>query len=130
MSSSSLRSALAATALLVATSPAVAVELFTPMSQGLNGQRIMCAIVNVGTSPVQVSAAVRHWGSGADISFTNVCPPPPAAVPPGESCYVQTDAVGIHTAYCHFKTSSSRVRANLIVFDSNFEILATLAATK
>src|SRR5262245_14181188 len=127
---SSLRSILAATALLVATSPALAVELFTPLSQALIGQEIMCAIINTGTSAIQVSADIRHFASGVDMTATSNCPSPPATLAPGATCFAQTNTVGVHPGYCHFKSSSSRVRANLIVFDANSEIRATVPATK
>jgi hypothetical protein len=100
------------------------------LSQALNGQEIMCAIVNAGTSPVQVSVAVRHFSSGVDMTATNGCPVPPATLAPGTTCFAQTNSVGVHPGYCHFKASSSRVRGNLIVFDANSEIRVTVPATK
>jgi hypothetical protein len=128
---SSLHKTLAAAALLVAMSPAAhAYEYFTPVSSSQDGTAITCAIVNVGTTPIVVSAAVQQMTDGSDITNTTICPPSPGTLPPGAACFAYTTQVGSHLGYCHFTTSSSKVRGDLIIFGTNGDVMVTIPATR
>jgi hypothetical protein len=130
---SSFHRMLAAAALLVGVSGAAhALELFTPVSQGVDSF-IGCTIVNVGTRPIEVSARLQRFPDGSDISSGGLpCPVPPATLAPGEGCLVGTLSFGqLVRGYCHFTTTSSKVRADLLVYDnSTLAVTSTLPATK
>jgi hypothetical protein len=128
---SAIRTTLAAAALLVASSPAAhAGDFFTPVLQSVDGSNLSCAIVNVGATPIVVTAAVQSFPAGNDITVQSICPVPPATLAPGTGCFVNASQVGANAGYCHFTASSSRVRGDLIVFGSNGEIVASLPATR
>jgi hypothetical protein len=122
----SIRRILAAGALLVAMSPAAhALDLFTSASHMTNGGEFSCVIVNVGTKPIEVSATVKNYWDGSDITTTTACG---ASLAPGAGCAAISQASA--NGYCHFTTTSSRVRAALLVYNSNQEVTSTLPATK
>jgi hypothetical protein len=125
----SLRKTLAAAALLTATSPAHALEFFTPFSQAQPGSRLSCGIVNTGTKPIAVSAAVQDYFVGSDITASTTCPVSPATLAPGTGCVSSTDSAG-NVGYCHFTTASSKAHAALSVVNGAGDVTSTLAATK
>ena len=127
----SFRQSLAAAALLAALSPAAhAYDFYTPVSQSQDGEAIYCAIVNVGSTPAVVSASVRSMITGSDLNDMSICQPAPATLAPGTSCFSSTSAAGAHSGYCHFTTTSAKVRASIIVFGTNGDILTTTPATR
>jgi hypothetical protein len=128
----SFRRMLGAAALLVAMSPAAhALDLFTPPSQSVGGSGtiMLCYIVNVGTKPIEVSATVRNYHDSSDMSHPSFqCP---ATLAPGEGCNTVGPSGGIHTGYCHFTTTSSKVRAALLVVNAfTGDVTSAFAATK
>ena len=126
----SFRQSLAAAALLAALAPAAhAYDFFTPVSQSQD-QPLYCTIVNVGSTPAVVSASVRSMMDGSDLTVTDVCPKAPATLAPGTACFSYTSQLGAHSGYCHFTSTSSKVRANLIIFGSNGDVLTTTPATR
>jgi len=128
---SKLRKSLAALALLAVASPAAhAYEFFTPVSQAQDGTPVYCVIVNVGTAPAAVSAAVQQVADGSDITSTNTCSPSPYPLAPGTACIAYTSQVGAHTGYCHFTSSSTKVRGDLVIFDANGDVRVTIPATR
>ena len=116
--------------LAVTGSTAHAGDLFTPVLQSQAGSNLSCAIVNVSTSPIVVTAAVESFPAGNDITIQSICPIPPATLGPGQGCFVNASQAGSNAGYCHFTASSSRVRANLILFGSNGDIVTSLPATR
>jgi len=123
------RRILAAAALLVATSPAAhALDLFTPSSQAPSGSYMRCVLTNVGTKPLFVSATIVDE-SGNSINNGNHCYPSPWTLDPGKSCIDDTDFAG-HQGYCHFTTTSSKVRGSLLVFGTGGVVTSSLAASK
>ena len=127
----SIRQSLAAAALLAALTPAAhAYDFFTPVSQSQSGQTLYCTIVNVGATPAAVSASVRSMLDGSDLTAINICQPPPATLAPGTACFAYASQSSTQSAYCHFTSTSSKVRANLIVFASNGDVLTNIAATR
>ena len=97
--------------------------MFTPTSY-----RSVCAIVNVGTTPITVSAVFRDFQTGADITLYNQCPVAPATLAPGAGCITYADFK--QSGYCQFQSSSSRVRANIVLLNQlGFEVVA-MPATK
>jgi hypothetical protein len=128
---SAFRRFLAAAALLTAVSPAAhAYEFFTPVSQAQNGTSLYCAIVNVGATPATVSATVQSMVDGTDITAINICPQSPATLAPGTACFSYSSQTGTHSGYCHFTASTTKVRANLIIFGTNGDVLTTTPATR
>jgi len=122
------RSMLAAFAWLVAMSPAAhALDLFTTASETTNGSQFSCVIVNVGTRPNEVSATVQSYWDGSDISAGTTCQKTLAA---GAGCHTSGSSSGTQVGYCHFTTTSSKVRAGLLVYNSNYDVTSTLPATK
>jgi len=95
-------------------------------------EETICIITNVNSKPIEVTAEVLD---SSDSSLVPVqlkgCPGPPATLAPGHSC--STDLSNFNTdaiVYCHFTTSSSKVRASLLQVTSNFETRVSLPATK
>ena len=128
---SPFRRFLAAAALLTAVSPAAhAYEFFTPVSLAQDGTSLYCAIVNVGATPATVSATVQAMLDGSDITAINICPQSPATLAPGTACFSYSSQSGAHLGYCHFTASTTKVRANLIVFGTNGDVLTTIPATR
>jgi hypothetical protein len=130
----SFRRMISAAALLAAVSPAAhALDLFTPPINRLDGT-VECHILNVGTKPIEVSAAVKDALSSpsSDLTGSTNCPVAPATIPPGYSCGAQSvilDAGDV--SYCHFTTTSSKVRAVLIGRETFGGVVAhELPATK
>ena len=127
----SFRQSVAAAALLAALAPAAhAYDFFTPVSQSQNGETLYCTIVNVGSTPAVVSASVRSMMDGSDLTVIDTCPQPPATLAPGIACFSYTSQSGAHSGYCHFTSTSSKVRANLIIFGTNGDVLTTTPATR
>ena len=127
----SFRHALAAAALLAALAPAAhAADLFTSVSQAQDGTPLYCTIVNVGSTPVVVSASVRSMTDGSDLTVTDTCQPAPATLAPGTACIAYSSQSGVHSGYCHFTSTSSKVRANLMIFATNGDVLTTIPATR
>ena len=125
------RQSLAAAALLAALAPAAhAYDFFTPVSQSPDGAPLYCTIVNVGSTPAVVSASARNMADGSDMTGTDICPKAPATLAPGSACFSYTNQVGVHSGYCHFTSTSSKVRANLIVFGTNGDVTSTMPATR
>jgi hypothetical protein len=123
----SIQRILAAGALLVAMSPAAhALDLFTSASHMTNAGEFSCVIVNVGTKPIEVSAKVQSYWDGSDITTVTACG---GSLAPGAGCAAISHGSGAN-GYCHFTTTSSRVRAALLVYNSNQEVTSTLPATK
>ena len=128
---SAFRRFLVAAALATAVTPAAhAYEFFTPVSQAQDGTSLYCAIVNVGAAPATVSATVQSMVDGTDITAINVCPQSPATLAPGAACFSYSSQSGAHQGYCHFTTSTTKVRANLIIFGTNGDVLTTIPATR
>jgi hypothetical protein len=126
----SSRKILAAAALLVAASPAAhALDLYTSFSQAQLGSKITCGIVNTGTKPIEVSAAVQDFNVGSDITVVTTCPVSPATLPAGTGCVAATNTAG-NLGYCHFTTASSKVHAALLVVNSTGDVTSTLEAAK
>jgi hypothetical protein len=67
---------------------------------------------------------------GSDITAVNVCPPSPGTLAPGAACFAYASQVGAHSGYCHLTASTTKVRANLIVFGSNGDVLTNIPATR
>jgi len=127
----SLRQSLAAATMIAAIgSVAQAADLYTTVLQSVDGSDLSCAIVNVSSSPILVTAAVESFIDGSDMTVQSVCPIPPATLAPGHGCFSNASQVGAHAGYCHFTASTTRVRGNLIVFGSNGEIVASVPATR
>src|SRR5262249_5520037 len=121
---------LAAAALLVAMSPAAhALDLYTSLSQAQLGSKITSGIVNTGTKPIELSAAILDYATGTDITGLTTCPGSPATLPAGTGCVAATNTAG-NVRYCHFTTSSSRVHAALLVVNSTGDATSTLEAAK
>jgi len=126
----SFRRTLAAAALLVTMSPAAhALDLFTPYSQAQPGSRLACGIVNTGTRPIEVSAAVQDYWVGSNITGATTCPVPPATLDPGTGCVSASNNTG-NVGYCHFTTATTKVRAALSVVNATGDVTSTIAATK
>ena len=87
-----------------------AVELFTPPLGARANEWLICTIINVGTGPTTISVALREFATGADVSDLNHCP---ETLPPGGGCHVFGKQG--EQGYCHFKSSSSKVRAVVLV---------------
>jgi hypothetical protein len=125
------RKSLTAAALLATMSSAAhAYEFFTPVSQSQVGATMYCAIVNVGSTPAVVSANVLSMVDGSDITALHNCVPSPGTLPPGHACFGYTDQNNVSSGYCHFTSSTTKVRADLIVFGSTGEVLTTIPATR
>ena len=123
----SINRMLAAAALLAATSPAAhALELFTTAAETSNGHSFSCVIVNVGTQPIQVSAKLQSYWDGSDVTAQTNC----GTLAPGTGCNASGSTNGVVDGYCHFTTSSSKVRAAMLVYNSSYEVTSTLPATK
>ena len=127
----SFRQSIVAAALLAALAPAAhAADLFTSVSQAQDGSPLYCTIVNVGSTPAVVSASVRNMVDGSDLTVTDICPKAPATLAPGTACISYSSQAGAHSGYCHFTSTSSKVRANLMIFGSNGDVLTTITATR
>ena len=125
----SIRRILAAAALIVGLSPAAhALDLFTAASHTTDGSMLVCLIVNVGTKPSEVSATLQAYLDGSDITTGESCLPGPLAA--GHGCSAHGSPSGIQSGYCHFTTTSSKVRAALLVYNSNGDVTSALPATK
>jgi len=125
----SLQRILAGTAMLAAMSPAAyALDLFTAPSHTTDGSILACVIVNVGTRPIEVSATLQKYVDGSDMTTGESCLPGP--LPAGAGCMAHGSPSGIQGGYCHFTTTSSKVRAALLVYNSNGDVTSTLPATK
>jgi hypothetical protein len=113
----SIQRILAAAAVLLAMSQAAhALDLFTPPVDRLDGT-VACRILNVGTKPIEVSAAVKdaETSPSVDLTASTNCPVAPATIPPGYSCVAQSIILdSSDVSYCHFTTTSSKVQAVLI----------------
>jgi hypothetical protein len=120
----------AAAALALLSTAAHALELFTPMSTSDVGQYINCVTANVGTKPIEVSATIRNANDGSDVTFGSTCPASPATLDPGTACSSITQLNSPTAGYCQFTTSSSKVRAALLVRNGNFFVTSSLPATK
>jgi len=124
----SIKRMLAAAALLAATSPtAHALDLFTTAAETSNGHVFSCVIVNVGTQPIQVSAKLQSYWDGSDITVATSCQ---GTLAPGTGCNASGSNNAVVDGYCHFTSSSSKVRAALLVYNSSYEVTSTLPATK
>ena len=127
----SFRQSLAAAALLAALAPAAqAYDFFTPVSQSQTGEVFYCTIVNVGSTPAAVSASARSMVDGSDLNVSGNCPKAPATLAPGTACFSYSSQSGAQSAYCHFTSTSSKVRADLIIFGTNGGVLDTMPATR
>ena len=127
----SFRQSLAAAALLAALAPAAhAYDFFTPVSQSQIGEVFYCTIVNVGSTPAVVSASVRAMTDGSDLTVSATCPQAPATLSPGTACFSFASQSGAQSGYCHFTSTSSKVRANLIIFGTNGDVVTTTPATR
>jgi uncharacterized protein YdbL (DUF1318 family) len=127
----SLRKLLVAAAALVATSQAAhAADFYTPVAQSNDGNRLACVIVNVSASAITVSARMRALNTGADIAYADLCPKNGATLAPGTGCIVWGHHVGAYAGYCQFTSSSSRVRANLLIMTVAGDTLLSVPATK
>ena len=100
-------------------------ELFTPPATARYDERLICTIVNVGTSPATISVALREFSTGADVSLLYHCP---ETLNPGVGCNVFGD-LG-EEGYCQFKSNSSKVRAVIIHTDNWGNEKIVLPATK
>jgi hypothetical protein len=127
----SARKLFAAAALLAATTPAAyALDLFTPNSQATDGSVIRCSITNPGTRPVEVTATILDQ-SGNDITNSGNCYGNPATLDPGKVCSRNSAIPDFKSGYCHFTTTSSKVRAALLIVDSNSGVVTSaFGATK
>ena len=124
------RKLFAAAALLAATTPAAyALDLFTPSSQATDGTILRCSITNPGTKPVAVTATILDQ-VGNDITNSGNCYGNPAILDPGKVCSMESEIPGFKGGYCHFTTSSSKVRAALLVIGNGGVVMSALAATK
>ena len=127
----SFRQTLVAATLLAALAPAAhAYDFFTSVSQSQDGEVLYCTIVNVGSTPTVVSASVRNMVDGSDLTVTDICPQAPATLAPGTACISYSSQAGAHSGYCHFTSTSSKVRANLMIFGTNGDVLTTIPATR
>ena len=120
----------AAAALVAALTPAArATELYTAPSQAETGNIIRCAVTNVTANPITVMATVVG-ADGSDITNSSNCYGPPAVIAPGAICFAASEIPGTKSGYCHFTTSTSKVRAALEIVASGGLITSTLPATK
>lgn len=108
-------------------------DLYTGHSlTGGSTEETICIITNVNSKPIEVTAEILDSFNSSLVSGqVNVCPVPPATLAPGHSC--STNLSNFNTdeiVYCHFTTSSSKVRASLLQVTSNFETRVSLPATK
>lgn len=105
-----------------------ATTLFTPPGTVPAGKWAYCDLINVGTTPVQVTtSSIIQAGSGVDATIFNGCS---GTLAPGKMCESLYFANKLDTVYCHFVTSSSKVRGALNVIDQNGEPCVSLPATK
>ncbi len=99
----------ATAAFLAALAPAArATSLYTASSQATDGTVIRCAIANVSTSPVAVTATITDQ-AGTDITNSGNCYGNPAVLDPGKLCFVESGIPGWKLGYCHFTASCSKV---------------------
>ena len=67
---------------------------------------------------------------GSDLTVSATCPQAPASLAPGTACFSFASQSTAQSGYCHFTSTSSKVRANLIVFGTNGGVLTTTPATR
>ena len=108
-------------------------DLYTGHSlTGGSTEETICIITNVNSKPIEVTAEILDSFSSSLVSGQlDACPVPPATLAPGHSC--SSDLSNFNTdgiVYCHFTTSSSKVRASLLQVTSNFQTRVSLPATK
>ena len=120
--------------LIFLAAPALAShDLYTGhfLSGGSNEETI-CIVTNLNTKPVEVTAEILDsFDSSVVPGQVDVCPAPPATLAAGHSCSTNlTKFVQDEIVYCHFTTSSSKVRASLLQVTSTFETRVSLPATK
>jgi hypothetical protein len=108
-------------------------DLYTGHSlTGGSTEETICIITNVDSKPIEATAVLLDsFNSSAVPGQQSVCPTPPATLDPGRSCSANlsnfnTDEI----VYCHFTTSSSKVRASWLQVTSSFETRVSLPATK
>lgn len=102
--------------------------LFTPPGTVPAGKYAYCDLVNVGTTPMQVTTnSVIQTGSGTEVTVFNGCT---GTLAPGKMCESLYIANKLDSVYCHFVVSSSKVRGALTVIDQNGEPCVNLPATK
>ena len=120
--------AIASATLLGAALSAHAATLVTPPAV-LDNATVACMLVNAGTAPIQVTNTV-HNAMGTDISGGNNCPTPPATLDPGAACFTVLTTGGQLPVYCRFTSSSSKVRASLVLRGANGTYVSIVPATK
>ena len=108
-------------------------DLYTGHSlTGGSTEETICIITNVNSKPIEVTAEILDsFDSSLVPGQLKVCPVPPATLAPGHLC--STSLSNFNTdeiVYCHFTTSSSKVRASLLQVTSNFQTRVSLPATK
>ena len=124
------RQTIATAALIAALAPAArATELYTATTQASDGTIMRCIVTNVSTSPVSVSASIQD-GAGNDLKNSGNCFGSPAVLDPGQFCFIDSGIPGWKMGYCHFTTSSSKVRAALEILGNAGVITSTIPATK
>ena len=115
-----------AVALFCATA-ARATTLLSPPAIIGHDRYLYCMVANASTSPIQVQISVINE-TGTDVALGSDCPPPGLA--PGAICYRMAAGLNAASAYCRITTSSSKVRASLIVRATTGEIITVLPATR
>ena len=127
---SNARRLFAIAALLLGTNRAAyAIELFTPVSQSGDGSAIRCVIVNVGSKPIEVSSTLLSSLDGNILTDITTCPASPNTLAAGVACTSNGSSEGVHGGYCHFTAKGNKVRAGLIIVNSNNDVTSTLPAT-
>jgi hypothetical protein len=108
-------------------------DLYTGHSlTGGSTEETICIITNVNTKPIEVTAEILDSFDSSLVSGQlDLCPAPPATLAAGHSCSTSLDKfTQDEIVYCHFTTSSSKVRASLLQVTSAFETRVSLPATK
>ena len=98
--------------LLLATTPAAAVTLTTPVATPNDGQRVDCIVTNIDTKTIQVAVElINAAGIVVSPSFDDCNSNPLEA---RTTCQVLG---GTTALYCVVTTNSAKVRAGIAVFD-------------
>jgi len=119
--------ALATFALVLSSAPdaGAATVLSTPFVPANNGQKLLCLATNVGSKPIQVTAALFSVNGVAVTPLVDSCSP--VSLQPMQSCLVTFN----DGCLCIVTSSSSKVRADIILLNGTTGAVEAVApATK
>ena len=98
----------------------------TPILYHNSGNPVDCYVTNVGTTPIRFAVTLYNDAGGVVTPTFDFCLGD--TLPAGATCRVNLTAGGF--TRCTVEASSSKVRANMVIYDGASNIIGSAVATK